>query len=164
MRKGPRSDFVSAWKNNGFTLVEILIALVIIGILAGSMLLVFGPAKERALATKIVSDMRSLKVAAVMYYHEHNHFPPGGELSESFVQAYFGRQVPASGEERAWYEFESESSKDCLVAVNLPDNPTLKRHIGKLAGESSLYQDTGATDPYGASGTPDKAYMPVALQ
>jgi general secretion pathway protein G len=164
MRKGFLPACEPDRKRKGFTLVELLIVIVIIGILAGSMLLVVGPARERARASRIVSDMRSLKVAAVMYYHDNNHFPPEGKPEDSFLQAYFGgRQVPASGEGTAWYAFETESSRDCLVAVNLPDNADLRRFLGKLAAGSGLYQDTSGTEPYGSSTTPDKAYMPVAL-
>lgn len=54
-------------KRNGFTMVEMLIVVVIIGILAGSMLLLMGPARAKAEATRIVSDMRVLKGAAVAY-------------------------------------------------------------------------------------------------
>jgi general secretion pathway protein G len=143
----------------GFTLVEILITLVVIGILAGSMLLVFGPARERARASRIVSEMRSLKVAAVMYYHEHRQFPPEGGLSDSFAENYFGRPVPASGDNSVWYSFTSESD-DYLVEASLPDNTELRKHLAGLAETSGLYEDRAATSPYAAD--KGKAYMPVA--
>ena len=56
----------------GFTLVELLIVIVIIGILAAAMLLSTGSATASAKASTIISDLRNLKAAAAMLVLESN--------------------------------------------------------------------------------------------
>lgn len=50
-----------------FTLVELLIVIIIIGILAGAMLLVRQSGQDKADATVIIEDLRTMKAAALMY-------------------------------------------------------------------------------------------------
>jgi len=55
----------------GFTLVELLIVIIIIGILAGAMMLVAGTSRDAAEASKIISDLRAVKAAALMWLTEN---------------------------------------------------------------------------------------------
>ena len=54
----------------GFTLVELLIVIIIIGILAAAILLSSGSASDSAMATKAISEMRSIKAAIITYSAE----------------------------------------------------------------------------------------------
>jgi general secretion pathway protein G len=59
----------------GFTLVEILIVLLLIGILAGALMLVSFSVTAKAEATRIIEDMRSMKSAATLYYADFGFWP-----------------------------------------------------------------------------------------
>lgn len=52
--------------HRAFTLIEVLIILVVIGILSGTMMLTMGSGSDKARATRIVSDMKILSRAAQM--------------------------------------------------------------------------------------------------
>lgn len=55
-------------ETNAFTLVELLVVIIIIGILAGAMLLTVHSGNEAAEVSRIVSNLRSLKAASMLYY------------------------------------------------------------------------------------------------
>ena len=95
-------------KRAGFTLVELLIVIIIIGILAGAMLLVAGSGTDKAEATKIISDLRGLKAAALMYYADKPGTAlPDGDTAIDSLKNYMDRDV-----EKAKYS----------VTVTSPDN------------------------------------------
>lgn len=55
-------------RREAFTLIELLIVIVIIGLLATIMMLASGSGTSQAKATAVIADIRSLKSAASLYY------------------------------------------------------------------------------------------------
>lgn len=70
--------FLREKRQKGFTLVELLIVIIIIGILAGMLLLAVGSATDKAEAAKIVNLLRNYKSATMMYYGDNDEWPAVG--------------------------------------------------------------------------------------
>lgn len=129
-------------KAKGFTLVELLIVMVIIGILAGAMLLVMGSGKDKANATKIVSNLRSLKAAALMCYSDYGTWPTDIDS----LSPYMDRTVPTSGDSLANYDVESTSNDFYIKAALGTDAGTgVQEKLADMADENGLYSDTSGT-------------------
>ena len=112
----------------GFTLVELLIVIIIIGILAGALLLITGAGSDKAEATRIVSDLNSLKSAAMMYHADNpdataplvTSIGSGSGNANAFLGKYMDRTISGdcffvTGMSGGWYVF--------MLPVN-PASPT----------------------------------------
>ena len=90
-------------RNGGFTLVELLIVIMIIGILAGLVMLAVSSAQDTAEATRVINDLRALKSAAQMYYVDTGSWPnegniPPGRVSQFYsdIFSYLDRRLDAN--------------------------------------------------------------------
>lgn len=64
-------------KNNGFTIVELIVVIVVIGILALVTMTVFGGVKRRAEVAKIDSSVRYIMKVLQAHKEQNGHFPYG---------------------------------------------------------------------------------------
>jgi general secretion pathway protein G len=124
------SVFSLAKKNQGFTLVELLVVISVIGILAGLLLTNFVGVRGRAADTKLKNDATQLRSALRLYYNDYQHYPDasggvlmgcgsagtsacsaGGEFSSG--STVYMKQLPAD------FLYFSEGEEEFVVAVTL---------------------------------------------
>lgn len=60
---------------SGFTLVELIIVMAIIGILAGVVLVNVGPRREHAMQTRALSDIKEMDATLEMYHADNGVYP-----------------------------------------------------------------------------------------
>ncbi|MDO8303769.1 MAG: type II secretion system protein [Sedimentisphaerales bacterium] len=79
---------------NGFTLVEILIVVVILGILAAMVIPVFGQASTDAKTSALASNLMKMRLQIELYRNHHNGQYPGSGTA-TFEQAMTGKTTLA---------------------------------------------------------------------
>lgn len=99
----------------GFTLVELLIVIVIIGILAGSLLLVFGNARNRSTATRVVSNLMTMKRASTLFYYDTGSWPGNIEADYEKLRSYLDRDEFSVG-------WEGESDTQEIYGIKVLDS------------------------------------------
>jgi len=140
-------------KSKGFTLVELLIVIIIIGILAGMMLLSTGSATDKAKATQIVSNMRNIKSAALMYYADEGKWPTAGTTALDSISKY----LDSSPDKTVYSIVAGTGSGDLSVEANVTDTGVQSK-LGTMGKDAGLYSDKGAKTVY-TGGSP--VYMPI---
>lgn len=77
------------WANrNGFTIVELLVTIAVIGILASIMIISYSGIQQRSRDSTRDSDVTQLKIAIEKYHSEKSKYPdvcPGGDNSDCDV-------------------------------------------------------------------------------
>lgn len=123
-------------KSKGFTLVELLIVVIIIGILAGMMMLSTGSATAKAEAAKIVANMRNMKSAAVMVYADSNKWP----TAIASLDEYIDQKLEGTN-----YTLESDGAYIKFDVSKVDDK--VQESLGKLASTGvALYTSAKSGD------------------
>ena len=90
----------------GFTLLELLIVLAIIGILATLLIPVYGHIRERAQKVQCMANLRSLYVGADLYVQRNGSWPQiflkNFDTGEDYANAWIAALAPFGVERKTW--------------------------------------------------------------
>lgn len=133
--------------------MELLIVMVIIGILAGSLMLTMGGGKGKAEATRIVSDLRNLKAAATMYYTDNGEWPgdSGSNITNAMkwvtdsLDKYLDREY-ADGSSVDLYAVKDSYSR-VFVGYGAITDDAVKESLKAMAADAALYGSDGVFAP-----------------
>jgi prepilin-type N-terminal cleavage/methylation domain-containing protein len=135
----------------GFTLVELLIVIVIIGILAGMMMLTMGSATEGANAAKLINDLRLLKSASLLYFADNDKWPDqnaAGQTGNTFNADLLTPYV-----DKAFADNYSNADAVNVVKVGekifygLTPSPDLTEKVKqKIAKSGGVYTSAGSNE------------------
>ena len=130
----PRS---ASFRRGGFTLVELLVVLAIIGLLASLLLPAISRAKRQATNTVCVSQLRQLGIATRMYADDHEERLPSAELLPSHpVDA--ARPLPRISNVLGAYAGRAATAATNAVGPAVFQCPGDR--VGRYAAEGSSYE------------------------
>jgi general secretion pathway protein G len=78
----------------GFSLVELMVVIVIIGLLATIVIINVMPAADRAAVTKARADIATLEQAIELYRLDHLRYPTSDEGLQSLIAGRYVRRLP----------------------------------------------------------------------
>ncbi|MFH1161905.1 MAG: type II secretion system protein [Candidatus Jorgensenbacteria bacterium] len=114
----------------GFTLIEMLIVVAIIGLLSSVILVGLGDVRKEARDTRRISDIRQMQNQLEIYYSEHQSYPP--DVYEQLQGTPFDPVADPTTGELHKYVYERLSQNSYLLGTCLEGaRPTGISHISQ---------------------------------
>jgi len=123
-------------RQHGFTLIELMIVMVIITILAGIGLAVYGNSVKSAKEATLREDLFQMRDAIDKYYADKNHYPAS---LDALVEEKYIRAVPVDPMTK------SRDTWQTILADPEPGNPS---------AEPGIYNVKSGAEDTGLDGTP----------
>ena len=142
------------FKKNGFTIVELLIVIVVIGILAAISIVAYNGIQSRARQSIIESDLNAIAKKLAMFEIDHSRYPANHEL----VDLDFSASHDAYPSNFIWnLEYcASLDFSEYIVTVFL-DNRIV--YVSSNSGSASSYEPEVAFIPVVRDGEPTGGYL-----
>lgn len=153
-----------ASRQQGFSMIEIMTVLVIIGILAAISIPLFHSYQVRARNTQAISDVYHLYLFENQFYDEHHEYVPIAS-SDKHADGLISKSITLSDGSTALFEIRTLTPDVQVAATTDTGNQTIV--MGGLAAGSSdiIALDPDAANGYHAiplSGTFSEASLPAA--
>ncbi len=116
MKKNIKKYMKKVGDKHGFTLIEVLIVVAIIGILASVILVSTNTAREKARDAKRTLDLKELRTALLLYYDANKRYPTNSEFAKGvdgtpagykYLAPTYIPQVPTDPLTKASYKYIS---------------------------------------------------------
>jgi len=130
--------------NRGFTLIEILVIISIIGLLMGILMPALSRAREQAKITVVNAELRQIGIALDMYFDDNHKFPPTredchtGKIKDHLYQLpkelAEGRYLPAT------------DSKNVMTTIM--EDRFNRGHTYKYRSPGEVYRDIGSIEKH----------------
>jgi len=133
-------------KQKGFTLLELLVVITIIGILAGVVVLNSIKGAARARDARRIQEVFQISRALQMYYSEKGKYPDNTDSGDVGCQGDWDAGSILNGEDDTF--IEPLVTEGFLDVIPIEKNPT-----GDSDWEKCSYRYMKVTDPCGCSGT-----------
>ena len=134
---------ISNRSRGGFTLIEIMVVVVIIGVLAAMVMPAFQRVRRRAVNTRYLNDARQIRDAAERYALENGAFPPNGigalhpNLRGYVPDSLFNSTTTPLGGVWDWdYEQDGFTASISVYQFTVPDAQLLE--IDRLIDDGNL--------------------------
>jgi len=138
-------------KKAGFTLIEVLVVIFIIGLLASVVLVGLGTFRARGRDARRIADLRSMQIILELYYAKNGEYPdttPWDSLETTLKSAGIGAsnipEDPIPSEQYAYGASDSRQSYVLSAFLEDPDHRVLKNDIDEDIGTYGIT----CSDPY----------------
>ena len=127
----------------GFTLLELLVVISIIGVLSGGLMLTMGSSTDKAEAARIVSDLHSLKLAAGLFHADH----AGETVTPDITSLKEYVSVPEKLSGGSYLFVQGSDSEQWFVGYAVENlSSGVRASLQKLAAASGLRKGTSIKD------------------
>jgi general secretion pathway protein G len=123
MHRIPRHNFLANVKRNAFTLIEVLIVVVILGILATVVIPQFSNASKEARENTLKDELRYLRIQIAVFKAQHRDVPPGypnGDLTA------------AASESSLLDQLTKYTSEDCKTSATVSNIYKFGPYLSKM--------------------------------